>query len=208
MRYLWLAALEGLKSRPKKISCAFLWGIAVFETTPIKDLLIYKPKVFSDSRGYFFESFNGNHFAGQGINTNFVQDNRSRSSKGTLRGLHMQTGDYEQAKLVSVLKGHVYDVAVDLRPKSESFGQWHGVHLREDEPQSFYVPRGFAHGFIVLEDDTVFAYKCDNFYNKESEDGVVYNDPDLNIDWMLKKQEIILLEKDKNLKRFYKFAQS
>ena len=171
----------------------------MFEETPIKDLLIYKPKVFEDARGRFFESFNSTHFKTRNINDQFVQDNRSVSTKGTLRGLHLQTGAAAQAKLVSVLRGRVYDVAVDLRPKSGTLGQWFGIELSEGDAKSLYIPRGFAHGFVVLSETAEFFYKVDNFYDRASESGIIYDDPDLNIEWHLPKSELILSEKDKIL---------
>lgn len=183
-------------------------GQAVFEQTPIKDLLIYTPRKFEDSRGYFYESYNAKHFEAEGINTQFVQDNCSRSLKGTLRGLHLQLGDHQQAKLVSVLRGQVYDVAVDLRPDSECFGQWYGIHLSEDKPTSLYIPRGFGHGFVVLSEFADFFYKVDNFYNKESEAGIIYNDPTLAIDWGLDANQLILSDKDKNLPDFATFKKA
>lgn len=170
-----------------------------FSPTPIADLFLYKPKVFKDLRGSFFESYNASHFEAQGISSRFVQDNRSVSQKGTLRGLHLQVGDFAQAKLVSVLQGHVYDVAVDLRPSSPTFKKWYGIHLKAEEPASLYIPRGFAHGFLVLSDTAEFFYKVDNFYNKASERGIAYNDADLNITWPLPEEQLILSEKDKAL---------
>lgn len=171
----------------------------MFEETPIEGLLIYTPRVFKDHRGCFFESFNARHFAERGLKADFVQDNRSVSVKGTLRGLHFQKGQAAQAKLVSVLRGHVYDVAVDLRAGSKTFGKWFGMELHEDKIQSFYIPRGFAHGFVILSDSAEFYYKVDNFYNKDSEVGLAYNDPDLAIDWKIPHDQIILSDKDRTL---------
>lgn len=165
--------------------------------TNIKDLWIIEPKVFEDDRGYFFESFNENTFQKEtGLAIHFVQDNQSKSNKGVLRGLHYQTGKHAQAKLVRVLKGSVLDVAVDLRESSQTFGQHFSIVLTEENKKQLFVPRGFAHGFLVLEDETIFAYKCDNFYNKESEGGIIYNDSTLNIDWEMNSEEFILSEKD------------
>ena len=171
--------------------------------TPLKDCYIIEPTVFEDGRGYFYEKFNEKKFEElAGMNGHFVQDNISKSAYGVLRGLHLQKGEHAQAKLVSCLEGRVWDVAVDLRPESPTFGQWYGVELTPGNRLQFYVPRGFAHGFSVLSETAVFAYKCDNFYSKESEGGVIWNDPQLNIDWKLPLGDIILSEKDKVLATF------
>ncbi|WP_299223573.1 dTDP-4-dehydrorhamnose 3,5-epimerase [uncultured Psychroserpens sp.] len=165
--------------------------------THLKGCFILEPQVYEDKRGYFFESFNKEKFntiIGQDIN--FVQDNQSRSFKGVLRGLHYQTGKHAQAKLVRVIKGLVLDVAVDIREGSVTFGQQVSVELSNKNKKQLFIPRGFAHGFIVLSDEAVFSYKCDNYYNKESEAGIIYNDPKLNIDWGLSESEIIVSEKD------------
>jgi len=169
----------------------------------LKGCFVVEPKIFKDERGYFFESFNSKKF--QDITqskTNFVQDNESYSTKGVLRGLHYQIGDYAQAKLVRVVKGKVLDVTVDLRKDSETFGEHISVELTEENKKQFFVPKGFAHGFIVLSDTAIFSYKCDNFYNKESEQGIIYNDKDLNIDWQLPESEFIVSEKDTILPTF------
>jgi dTDP-4-dehydrorhamnose 3,5-epimerase len=153
--------------------------------------------VFKDSRGYFFESFNQNKFnALIGQEVNFVQDNESFSSKGVLRGLHFQTGDYAQAKLVRAVKGTVLDVVVDMRKESPTFSKHFSIELSEDNKRQLFVPRGFAHGFIVLSETAIFSYKCDNFYNKPSEKGLRYDDPSLAIDWRLPTKEFIVSEKD------------
>lgn len=166
--------------------------------TPLKDCYIIEPTVFEDERGYFYEKFNEKKFEElTGLNGHFVQDNVSKSSYGVLRGLHLQKGAFAQAKLVSCLEGSVWDVALDLREESPSFGRWFGIELSTENKLQFYVPRGFAHGFAVLSDEAVFAYKCDNFYNKESEGGILWNDSDLNIDWKLPAEAVILSEKDK-----------
>ncbi|MBT0549773.1 dTDP-4-dehydrorhamnose 3,5-epimerase [Riemerella anatipestifer] len=166
--------------------------------TPLKDCYIIEPTIFEDERGYFYEKFNEKKFEElTGMNGRFVQDNISKSSYGVLRGLHLQKGEHAQAKLVSCLEGKVWDVAVDLREDSPSFGKWYGVELTAENKLQFYVPRGFAHGFAVLSETAVFAYKCDNFYNKESEGGILWNDVDLAIDWKLEEADIILSEKDK-----------
>lgn len=168
-----------------------------FTQTSIKDVWVLEPKVFADARGYFFESFNEHSFQKEtGLSTHFVQDNQSKSDKGVLRGLHYQTGIHAQAKLVRVLKGSVLDVAVDLRKDSQTYGEHFSIMLTEQNKKQLFVPRGFAHGFLVLEDDTIFAYKCDNFYNKDSEGGIVFNDKDLAINWKLEDTEFKLSEKD------------
>lgn len=169
-------------------------------TTKLTDCLILEPAVFQDNRGYFFESFNQEIFqklSGQSVN--FVQDNQSCSAYGVIRGLHFQTGNYEQAKLIRVIIGKVWDVAVDLRPESPTYGQWTGVELSGHNNRQLFIPRGFAHGFSVLENNTVLAYKCDNYYHKPSEGGIRYDDPDLDIDWRLPEKERILSDKDKIL---------
>ncbi len=175
----------------------------IIHPTPLRDCYIIDPTVFEDERGYFYEKFNEQKFEElTGQNGHFVQDNISRSSYGVLRGLHLQKGDHAQAKLVSCLEGRVFDVAVDLRRDSETFGQWYGVELTAENKRQFYVPRGFGHGFSVLSETAVFSYKCDNYYHKESEGGVFWNDSDLNIDWKLPKEVIILSDKDRIQPRF------
>ena len=171
-----------------------------FIHTEIKDCVIIKPTVFEDNRGYFFESFNEQKFNQlAGLNIHFVQDNQAKSNRGILRGLHFQKGEHAQAKLVRVLQGKVIDVAVDLRKDSPTYLQHVAVELSAENNLQLFVPRGFAHGYSVLEDNTIFFYKCDNFYNKESEGGLFYADPKLNINWQLNEDEIILSEKDKLL---------
>lgn len=171
--------------------------------TPLKDCYIIEPTIFNDDRGYFYEKFNEKKFEElTGLNGHFVQDNISKSSYGVLRGLHLQKAEHAQAKLVSCLEGCVYDVAVDLRENSPTFGKWFGIELSDENKLQFYVPRGFGHGFSVLSETAIFSYKCDNFYNKESEGGVLWNDPELNIDWKLPLDEIILSEKDKTQPKF------
>ena len=168
--------------------------------TEIKDCFIIKPTVFSDNRGYFFESFNEQKFNQiTGLEIHFVQDNQAKSDRGILRGLHYQNGEHAQAKLVRVLQGKVIDVAVDLRKDSPTYLQHVAVELSAENNLQLFVPRGFAHGYSVLEDNTIFCYKCDNYYNKEAEGGVFYADPKLNINWQLNEDEIILSEKDKHL---------
>lgn len=163
--------------------------------TSIEGLLIIKPDVFKDERGYFFESYNKERFAKEGLMMNFVQDNESKSSKGVLRGLHFQKPPYSQGKLVRVIKGSVMDVAVDLRKDSPTYGKWESVVLTEENKLQFWIPEGFAHGFVTLEDNTIFNYKCTNVYNKESEGSILWNDPDINVEWNIENP--ILSEKDK-----------
>lgn len=171
--------------------------------TKLEGCFIIEPTIFDDGRGYFFESFNKRTFKEQtGIDVEFVQDNQSMSQRGVLRGLHFQKGEHAQAKLVRVLKGRVLDVAVDMRLESKTYGQSLSLELSEQNKLQLFVPRGFAHGFSVLENETVFSYKCDNYYNKESEAGIIYDDKDLNIDWLLDNEEIQLSEKDRILPRF------
>ncbi|MDR1592928.1 MAG: dTDP-4-dehydrorhamnose 3,5-epimerase [Prevotellaceae bacterium] len=173
-----------------------------FEEVFIKGAFLLKPKVFGDSRGYFFESFNQKEFEKNIGVINFVQDNESKSSAGVLRGLHFQKGEYAQAKLVRVIKGMVLDVIVDIRPDSPTFGKHFSIELTGDNKLQLFMPRGMAHGFVVLEDDTVFAYKVDNLYSPENESGILYNDPNLSIDWQLPESSLILSEKDRKLPLF------
>lgn len=163
-------------------------------TTSIKDLLIIKPDIFKDNRGYFFESYNREHYMIQGLNMIFVQDNESKSGKGVLRGLHFQKPPYAQGKLVRVIKGAVIDVAVDIRRSSPTYGKWQAITLTEDNKIMFWIPEGFAHGFVTIEDNTIFNYKCTNVYNKDSERSIRWNDPDINIDWKIENP--ILSAKD------------
>lgn len=171
--------------------------------TKIPDLYILKPKVFEDQRGYFFESYNKEEFLRLGIDQNFVQDNESKSMKGVLRGLHYQKPPFAQGKLVRVMRGSVLDVAVDLRKNSPTYGQWSSVELTQDNKWMYWVPPGFAHGFVTLEDNTVFFYKCTNVYNKASEGSIRWNDPDLNINWNIDNP--ILSEKDQQAPLFKDF---
>ena len=168
----------------------------IFSKTPIEGLLVLTPKVFADNRGYFYESYNKQTLLEAGITADFVQDNESFSTQNTLRGLHFQKPPFAQAKLVRVLEGAVWDVAVDLRRGSPTFGQWYGVELTEENKKQFFIPRGFAHGFAVLSDTARFAYKCDNFYNKASEGAVRFDDPELKIDWKIDLSKAVLSEKD------------
>ena len=171
--------------------------------TNLKGLLVIKPKVFEDERGYFFESYNYQLFKQAGLDFNFVQDNQSLSQKGVLRGLHFQNNPNAQGKLVRVISGSVFDVAVDIRKKSPTYGQWFGLELTEQNKWMMYIPEGFAHGFATLQDFTVFSYKCTNFYNKASEDCIFWNDSDLAINWPIENP--ILSDKDllgKQMKNF------
>jgi dTDP-4-dehydrorhamnose 3,5-epimerase len=167
----------------------------IFETK-IPGLLIVEPRVFADERGYFFESYSQKSFATRQIDTVFVQDNESKSVKGVIRGLHYQLGPFSQTKLVRVIVGVVYDVAVDLRKGSPTFGQWVGVELSAENKLQFYIPQGFAHGFSVLSETAIFAYKCDNLYNPQAERGILFNDPALGIDWKVAPDEAIISGKD------------
>ncbi|MCX2573995.1 dTDP-4-dehydrorhamnose 3,5-epimerase [Pedobacter sandarakinus] len=173
------------------------------EQTGLQDCIIIKPRVFEDPRGYFFESFNKQTFEEKtGLPGDFVQDNQSYSSYGVIRGLHAQTGAFAQAKLVRVTKGEVLDVAVDARPGSPTYGQHVAVRLSAENKLQLYIPRGFVHGFSVLSETAEFLYKCDNFFNKASETGVIYNDTDLNIDWLIPEGNQAISEKDLELKPF------
>ena len=165
--------------------------------THIKDLFIIEPRVFSDARGYFFQSFSQKNFEEKVFNTTFVQDNESQSVFGVLRGLHFQKPPFAQAKLVRVAKGKVLDVAVDLRIGSPTYGQHAAVELSDENKRQFFVPRGFAHGFVVLSDEAIFQYKCDNYYAPQSEGSLLWNDPTLGIDWKIDAEKVILSEKDK-----------
>lgn len=153
------------------------------EKTFIEGLLIIRPKIFNDGRGYFFESWNKQSFIKAGITSEFVQDNQSLSQKGVLRGLHFQNPPHAQAKLVRVITGAVLDIAVDIRKNSPTYGKHFGIELNAENKTMFFIPEGFAHGFVTLRDDTIFSYKCAGFYNKESEESILWNDPDLGIDW-------------------------
>ena len=179
------------------------------EQTPLQDCFIVHEKVHGDARGYFIETFNQRDFnAATGLNVVFVQDNQSKSSKGVIRGLHMQRGDTAQAKLVRVLEGSVLDIAVDLRKGSPSFGKHYAIELTAENHKQFYIPAGFAHGFVVLSETATFFYKVDKFYEPGNEVGIIYNDKDLNIDWMLPNSELIFSEKDKTLGSFKEYSNS
>ncbi|HEY0666638.1 MAG TPA: dTDP-4-dehydrorhamnose 3,5-epimerase [Sphingobacteriaceae bacterium] len=176
-----------------------------FLETAIKDLVIIEPKIWEDNRGYFFESYNHKLFKEAGIEADFVQDNQSLSHKGTLRGLHGQADPFAQGKLVRVIQGKVLDVAVDIRKGSPTYGQHVDIELSAENQLMFWIAPGFLHGFLTLEDDTIFTYKVTKLYDKASEIGVLWNDKDLNINWGLDEQEIILSDKDKVLPSFNEF---
>ena len=169
--------------------------------TPIKDLVVIEPKVFGDERGYFYEAYNKNTFHELGLDYDFVQDNQSFSRKGVLRGLHFQK-NYPQAKLVRVIDGEVFDVAVDLRKDSPTYGKWYGVVLSGENKKMFMIPRGFAHGFLVLSETAIFSYKCDDFYHPNDEGGIIYNDPTIGVEWPKLDCEFVLSEKDKKHDKF------
>jgi dTDP-4-dehydrorhamnose 3,5-epimerase len=165
--------------------------------TPIEGLLVLQPKIWHDDRGYFYESFRSDVFEKLNIEVNFVQDNQSLSQRGTIRGLHFQQSPYEQGKLVRVVQGRVLDVALDIRKNSATYGQHYAIELSAENQTQFYIPPGFAHGFSTLEDNTIFCYKCTNYYHKASEGGVMFNDPALGIDW--KVEGLFVSDKDKEL---------
>ena len=168
--------------------------------TKLSGCIILEPRVFEDSRGYFFESYNEYQFEKlTGRKGGFIQDNQSSSGYGVIRGLHFQKGEFAQAKLIRALKGRILDVAVDIRPDSPTYKQWVGIELSDENKLQLYIPRGFAHGFSVLSENAVIAYKCDNVYNKEAESGFRFDDPALNIDWSIPEEKIILSEKDREL---------
>lgn len=164
--------------------------------TNIEGVVIIEPRIFKDDRGYFFESFSQREFEEKVCKTTFVQDNESKSSYGVLRGLHFQKPPFAQSKLVRVIKGAVLDVAVDIRKGSPTFGQYVSVELTGENHRQFFIPRGFVHGFSVLSEEVIFQYKCDNFYSPQSEGAIAWNDPDLNIDWRIPAEKVVLSEKD------------
>lgn len=172
--------------------------------TKLKGVLVLKPKVFEDARGYFFESYNRNLFLQAGLDLDFVQDNQSLSQKGVLRGLHFQNNPFAQGKLVRVITGSVFDAVVDIRKNSPTYGEWFGLELTEQNKWMMYIPEGFAHGFATLENNTVFSYKCTNFYNKAAEDCILWNDPEIGIDWKIENP--LLSEKDLQGKKIKDFV--
>ena len=167
-----------------------------FHPTPIPGLLTFEPQVFGDERGYFFESYNRQVFREAGIEATFLQDNEARSCRGVLRGMHRQTGEHAQAKLVRVIEGSVFDVAVDLRPGSSTRFKWYGAELSADNRRQLYIPRGFAHGYLVLSEYATFVYKCDNFYAPQSEAGLRYDDPAIGIEWPQVGSDYVVAERD------------
>jgi dTDP-4-dehydrorhamnose 3,5-epimerase len=173
-----------------------IMGKFKFTKTSIEGVYIIEPMVFGDDRGYFMETYHAEEFKEAGLDLNFVQDNQSKSKKGVLRGLHFQYTK-PQGKLVRALRGTVFDVAVDLRSDSPTYGKWEGIILSEENKKQFYVPEGFAHGFVVLSDEAEFTYKCTNFYDSEDEGGIIWNDPSIDIKWPIDVKEVILSEKDK-----------
>lgn len=178
-----------------------------FIETKIKDVYIVEPTLFGDARGYFMETYNYDEFCKAGLSMKFVQDNQSCSKKGVLRGLHFQV-NHPQGKLVRVIKGEVFDVAVDLRKNSKTFGQWTGVKLNDENKRQFYIPEGFAHGFLVLSDTAEFVYKCTNFYDPQDDSGIMWNDKDIGIDWPLEENaQVLLSEKDKKQQTFKNYVE-
>lgn len=171
-----------------------------FLPTPIADLVVFEPRVFHDDRGYFYESYNEQTFQAGGVKNHFVQDNHAASTAGVLRGLHFQTGDSAQAKLVRCIEGAVYDVAVDLRPDSPTLHQWYGIELTAENHRQLFVPRGFAHGYLVLTETAIFSYKCDNFYDKSAEGGLRFDDPKIGIKWPSMPSKYSVNERDLNWK--------
>lgn len=170
--------------------------------TTIEGLLLITPDIYPDDRGYFFESYNEKRFKKHGITMKFIQDNQSSSSYGVIRGLHYQLEPYAQTKLVRVLQGKIFDVAVDIRKNSATYGQWFGAELSHENFLQLLIPKGFAHGFSVLSKSAVVLYKCDNLYNKDAERGIIYNDKTLNIDWKIKQKDAIVSNKDKRMTTF------
>ena len=173
-----------------------------FSEIGIEGLLLFEPKIWGDDRGFFFESYNKDTFSQAGISCEFVQDNQSFSSYGVLRGLHYQCGEHSQSKMVSVLEGEVLDVVVDLREESKTYGKTYSVRLSRENKRQLFIPRRFAHGFVVLSETALFFYKCDNLYNKASEGGILFNDPILNIEWEIDLKDAILSGKDMELPHF------
>jgi len=167
-----------------------------FHPTPIPDLFIFEPRLLHDERGYFYESYNRRTWEAAGHYVDFVQDNQARSTRGVLRGLHYQIGEMAQAKLVRVVEGAVLDVAVDLRPTSDTYGQWFSIELSAENKRQLFVPRGFAHGYLVLSETAEFVYKCDNFYSKIHEGGLRFDDPKIGINWNFDLEEVLVSEKD------------
>lgn len=166
------------------------------EKTPIEGVVVIHPEVFGDARGFFMESYNTDRYRKAGIDQTFIQDNLSKSKRGVLRGLHFQTGEFAQGKLIQVIYGRVWDVAVDIRQESATYGQWYGVELSGENHTQFFIPAGLAHGFVTLENDTIFSYKCTKLYAPDYEGGIRWNDPTLSIAWPIDSKEILVSEKD------------
>ena len=180
-------------------------GQFIFTKTPLEGLTVIEPKVFADERGYFFEGYNKADFENNGIFADFVQDNESRSVKGVLRGLHFQK-EHPQGKLISVTKGAVFDVAVDIRSTSPTFGLWFALELSSENKKRLFIPAGFAHGFLALSEHVVFSYKCTDYYYPKDQDGIIWNDKDIGINWPIDGMDLILSEKDKKNQSFAEFA--
>ncbi|MCB0685526.1 MAG: dTDP-4-dehydrorhamnose 3,5-epimerase [Saprospiraceae bacterium] len=178
-----------------------------FQETDIKGLVIIEPDIWKDNRGYFYETFQQQRYVDSGIRCNFVQDNEAFSGKGVLRGLHYQLPPFGQAKLVRIIHGSVIDVAVDIRPESPTYGQYHAVLLSGENKKQFFIPQGFAHGYVCLSDEVIFSYKCSSFYSKEHEGGIRFDDPQLNIDWQLPAEQLIVSDRDLGLPSFGKHRQ-
>ena len=177
-------------------------------TTELSDVFILEPRIFKDDRGYFYESYNALSFSKLGIDNNFVQDNQSKSEYGVIRGLHFQKGEFAQAKLIKVLEGEIFDVAVDIRQKSPTFGKWMGVKLSSENHLQLFIPKGFAHGFAVLSETAIVSYKCDEYYNPQSEGGIIYNDYTLGINWQIPHKKEIISAKDSSLPSFELLSKS
>jgi dTDP-4-dehydrorhamnose 3,5-epimerase len=178
-----------------------------FTETGIKDLLVFEPSVFSDDRGYFYEGFKSNVFAEKGFDVSFIQDNIAKSKKGVIRGMHLQKGPYAQTKIIRCLTGAILDIAVDMRKDSPTYKDWYGIELTGDNNKQLFVPRGFAHGYLVLSDEADVMYKVDNVWAKEAEVGFLYNDPEIGIDWGTDYSNLILSDKDLILPAFNELEQ-
>ncbi|MCB0666956.1 MAG: dTDP-4-dehydrorhamnose 3,5-epimerase [Saprospiraceae bacterium] len=175
-----------------------------FIQTDIKGLLVIEPDIWKDNRGYFYECYQRERYETAGIKCNFVQDNEAFSGRGVLRGLHYQLPPFGQAKLVRIIQGSVIDIAVDIRPESPTYGQHHSILLTGENKRQFFIPQGFAHGYVCLSDEVIFAYKCSNYYSKEHEGGIRFDDPQLKIDWQLPDSDVIVSERDLGLPAFGK----
>ena len=194
--YLLSLPKHTLPSKLYTLSSKLFYIISAFKKTFIPDLLVFEPKIWSDDRGYFYESYNFKTFEKSGIDTNFVQDNQAKSEYGVLRGLHYQLPPFAQAKLVRVVEGEVLDVAVDIREGSPTYGKWYSIRLSAENHHQLFVPRGFAHGYVVLSPTAIFCYKCDNYYSKAHEGHIRFDDPTIAIDWKIPLNKVVLSEKD------------